>query len=43
MAELGGKKLALGKAGRKALSAPPADTLRLIWKRWLKTTLLDAV
>ncbi len=41
LAELHGKKLALTKAGRNALSAPPAKTLRLIWQRWLKAKLLD--
>jgi hypothetical protein len=41
LAELHGKKLALTKAGRQALSAPPADTLRLLWQRWLTTRLLD--
>jgi hypothetical protein len=41
LAELHGKKLALTKAGRHALSAPPAETLRLIWQRWVKSTLLD--
>lgn len=41
LAELHGKKLVLTKAGRQALGAPPAETLRLLWQRWLKTTLLD--
>lgn len=41
LAELSGKKLALTKAGRSALSAKPADTLRLVWQRWQKTKLLD--
>ena len=41
LAELHGKKLALTKAGRNALSAPPPETLRSIWQRWLKTKLLD--
>lgn len=41
LAELSGKRLALTKAGRKALSSPAADTLRLCWQRWLKTRLLD--
>jgi hypothetical protein len=41
LAEPHGKKLALTKAGRDALSAPPAETLRLIWQRWLKAKLLD--
>ena len=37
LAERHGKKLALTKAGRHALGAPAADTLRLTWQRWLKT------
>ena len=41
LAERHGKKLALTKAGRHALGASAADTLRLSWQRWLKTTLLD--
>jgi hypothetical protein len=41
LAELNGKKLALTKAGRAALSAQPAESLRLLWQRWLKTRLLD--
>jgi hypothetical protein len=41
LAERHGKKLALTKAGRHALGAPAADTLRLSWQRWLKTTLFD--
>ena len=41
LAELHGKKLALTKAGRHALGAPPAETLRLLWQRWLKSKLLD--
>jgi len=41
LAELAGKKLQLTKTGHKALSAPPADTLRSIWQKWLKTNLID--
>jgi Helicase conserved C-terminal domain len=41
LAELHGKKLVLTKAGRNALGAPAAETLRLSWQRWLKTKLLD--
>jgi hypothetical protein len=41
LAELSGKRLALTKAGRKALSSSAADTLRLCWQRWLKAKLLD--
>ena len=41
LAELQGRKLALTRAGRRALSAPPAETLRSLWQRWLKSTVLD--
>ncbi len=41
LAELSGKKLALTKAGRAALSTQPAESLRLLWQRWLKSKLLD--
>lgn len=41
LAELHGKKLALTKAGRSALAAPPHETLRGVWQRWLKSKLLD--
>jgi hypothetical protein len=41
LAELSGKKLTLSRAGQKALSAPPHETLRAAWRRWLKTKLLD--
>lgn len=41
LAELSGKRLALTKTGRKALSSSAAETLRLCWQRWLKTKLLD--
>ncbi|MCI4430016.1 MAG: hypothetical protein JHC40_12710 [Burkholderiales bacterium] len=34
-------KSALSPAGRKALSAAPADVLRAVWQKWLKSTLLD--
>lgn len=41
LAELAGTSLRLSAAGRKALSAPPAETLRKLWSKWLGTTLLD--
>ena len=41
LAELRGSKLALTKAGRAALHAPAAETLRATWKRWLGSKLLD--
>jgi hypothetical protein len=34
-------RLALTPAGIKALSTTPADVLRGLWRKWLKTTLLD--
>ena len=36
-----GKKLALTTAGKKALTQPPQDTLKLIWGRWLTKGKLD--
>jgi len=41
LAQLRGSKLTLTKAGRAAFTALPAETLRRIWKGWLKNTLLD--
>ncbi|NJM97484.1 MAG: hypothetical protein HC800_10200 [Phormidesmis sp. RL_2_1] len=41
LAQLKGKKLELTQAGQKAMGADPAKTLKAIWKKWLKTTLLD--
>jgi hypothetical protein len=41
LAELHGKKLALTKAGRAALSKPAAETLRGIWLRWIKNKTFD--
>ena len=36
-----GTRLAMSPSGVKALNAPPADVLRTLWRKWLKTTLLD--
>ncbi|MDE0698070.1 MAG: helicase-associated domain-containing protein [Boseongicola sp.] len=36
-----GSRLALTKAGRKALSAPPHETIKLIWNRWIDTKIID--
>jgi hypothetical protein len=36
-----GTRLTLSPSGVKALSAPPAEVLRTLWRKWLKTTLLD--
>ena len=41
LAEVRGSKLALTKAGHKALGAAPVETLRLLWRRWIGTSLLD--
>lgn len=41
LAQVNGSKLVLTNAGKKALSAPPAETIKLIWQRWLKTKLID--
>ncbi|MEM9219673.1 MAG: hypothetical protein AAGD25_35765 [Cyanobacteria bacterium P01_F01_bin.150] len=41
LASLSGKKLQLTKAGQKAMTAPPSKTLKAVWKKWSKTTLLD--
>ncbi len=34
-------RLTLSPAGVKALSVPPADVIRGIWRKWQKSTLLD--
>ena len=36
-----GGRLALSPAGVKALSTPPAEVLRGLWRKWLKTTMFD--
>lgn len=41
LATRNGNRLALTPAGIKALSAAAADVLRGLWRKWLKTTLLD--
>lgn len=41
LASLDGKKLQLTKAGQKAMGGAPAKTIQAIWKKWLKTTILD--
>ncbi|MBM4049300.1 MAG: hypothetical protein FJ279_29745, partial [Planctomycetes bacterium] len=41
LVNLSGSKLQLTPAGRKALTAPPHETIRPIWKQWLDTTALD--
>ena len=41
LAEPHGTKLALTRAGLAAFGAPPEQTLRRLWQRWLTSTLLD--
>lgn len=41
LASVMGKKLQLTKAGQKAITTAPAKTLKAVWKKWAKTTLLD--
>ena len=41
LAQISGTKLILGKKGTGQVAKPVADTLRLIWSKWQKTTLLD--
>jgi hypothetical protein len=41
LAEPSGKRLRLSAAGQKAVNAPLEKTVRTLWNRWLKTTLLD--
>ena len=41
LAEVHGSKLALTRAGRAALGTPPAETLHLLWERWLGSTSCD--
>lgn len=36
-----GSRLELTAAGRKALSSPPHETLKLLWNRWIKTKVID--
>lgn len=41
LAEVAGSKLQLTAAGKKALTAPPHQTLHKIWTSWLKSKLFD--
>ena len=41
LAEKSGDALKLTAAGKKALTAPPADMLRKLWSSWLKTRQFD--
>ena len=41
LARQDGSRLKLTPAGRKALSTPPHETLKQIWKRWLSSRIID--
>lgn len=41
LAQLSGTRLQLTNAGRKALAEPAAETINIIWTKWLDTTILD--
>jgi len=41
LAQLQGSRLALTRAGSKALTAPAADVIRMLWDRWLGARILD--
>ncbi|MBL9087412.1 MAG: hypothetical protein JNM10_09740 [Planctomycetia bacterium] len=41
LVERAGAKLRLTATGRRALAQPPAELLRDLWQRWLRTSLLD--
>ncbi len=41
LAKQDGSRLELTAAGRKALSSPPHETLKLLWNRWLKSKIID--
>lgn len=40
-ANLAGSKLQLTPKGKNALNSPPHKSIRTVWNRWLKSTLLD--
>lgn len=41
LAQRTGTRLSLSPTGIKALGMPPAEVLRTLWRKWLKTSLLD--
>jgi hypothetical protein len=41
LAELSGSKLKLTKQGQKALDSPSHETIRILWDKWLNTTIID--
>jgi hypothetical protein len=40
-AQLSGTRLQLTRMGRKALSQPAAETIRVLWEKWLDTAMFD--
>ncbi len=41
LAKQDGSRLSLTAAGRKALSTPPQETIKLLWNRWLDSRIID--
>jgi hypothetical protein len=41
LAELAGTRLQLTARGRKALSAPPQETIRGLWRKWVSSGVID--
>ena len=41
LAELAGTRLQLAVRGRKALSAPPHETVRDLWRKWVSSGVID--
>ena len=41
LARQDGSRLALTTAGRKAMSTPPHETIKLIWSRWIDSNVID--
>jgi hypothetical protein len=41
LAQLSGSRLQLTKTGRGAFSEPTAATIRMLWTKWLSTTIID--
>ena len=41
LTSLNSKKLQLTPAGKKALNAPLSKTIKAIWKKWIKTKVID--
>ncbi len=41
LARQDGPRLALTTAGRKAMTAPPHETIQLIWSRWIDSKIID--